>query len=65
MCFFKNQCALNISWYEDESQPQSIRTYVPDPSTKDKKPLVNKGICSSSYDEQKIHLCIQNAEALM
>ena len=65
MCFFKNQCTFNISWYEDESQPKSIRTFVSDPFTGDKKPLVSKGALSPSYEGQKFQEFVQNANNIM
>lgn len=65
MCFFKNQCSFNIKWYENEDEAKSIRTYAPDPTTQDKKPLVNKGKISSFYDEARINECLEKANALI
>ena len=30
MYFFPELCAFNINWYEDQSKPKSIRSYVDD-----------------------------------
>lgn len=43
LCFFREQCAFNIRWYEGSDGRKSIKTFVSNPDTGDKSFLVNKG----------------------
>lgn len=63
--FFKKQCAFNIRWYEQSEQPKTIKTFIPDPNTKNKKPLLNKGIISTTYDKHTIEEHVKKAEAVL
>lgn len=61
MCFFPNLCAFNISWYEDESAPKSISSYIADPNTGHKKRILTDGAVSDYYKkispEQRYTAC--------
>ncbi|WP_182440157.1 peptidase M15 [Colwellia sp. RSH04] len=49
MYFFPSLCAFNISWYEDESAPKSISSYITDPNTGHKKRILTAGVESEYY----------------
>lgn len=49
MYFFPNLCAFNLSWYEDESAPKSISSYITDPNTGHKKRILTAGVESEYY----------------
>lgn len=61
MYFFPNLCAFNISWYEDESAPKSISSYITDPNTGHKKRILTDGAVSDYYKkiplEQRYAAC--------
>lgn len=65
MCFFKNQCAFNITWYEGNKGAKTIRTFAPNPLTQDRKPLINNGVTSQAYGANEIYQCIKRAEQIM
>ena len=52
MCFFKEQCALNIRWYEGNDGKKSIKTYLPDPETGQKSALISRGIMHPLYQSR-------------
>ena len=51
MCFFKEQCAFNIRWYEGNDGKQTIKTYLVNPDTGNKASLINNGVEHSYYQE--------------
>ncbi|MBC3766386.1 peptidase M15 [Neptunicella marina] len=61
MYFFPNLCAFNISWYEDETAPKSISSYITDPNTGHKKRILTAGEVSDFYKkiplEQRYAAC--------
>jgi hypothetical protein len=44
MFFFPKLAAFNIRWFEDPEHQKSIKTYVVNPHTADKRALVSKGV---------------------
>ena len=52
MCFFKEQCAFNIRWYEGNDGQKSIKTYLKNPETGDKSSLVSRGVIQKLYQSQ-------------
>jgi hypothetical protein len=52
MCFFKEQCAFNIRWYEGSDTGKSIKTYLPNPDTNDKTALVTCGVIHTLYQSK-------------
>lgn len=65
ICFFKNQCAFNIRWHEQTERPKTIKTFVPDPYTSDKKPLVSKDVISPAYDQNTIAKHAEKAKQVL
>ena len=49
MCFFKEQCAFNIRWYEGNDGNKTIKSFLVNPDTGDKTSLINRGIEHSFY----------------
>jgi hypothetical protein len=52
MCFFKEQCAFNIRWYEGSNTAKSIKTYLPNPDTGDKSALMSRGKMHAHYQSR-------------
>ena len=61
MCFFKQQCALNIRWHEASEIGKTIKTFVINPETGNKKNLITNGIVADEYSEGKIRKCVNRA----
>lgn len=55
MFFFPNLAAFNIRWFENPAHQKSVRTYVPNPHTGDKKSLVLNGTPSVTGPWQKYY----------
>jgi hypothetical protein len=54
ICFFPVGCAFNIRWYEGGTGGKTIKSYMMNGDTGDRKNLVTNGVVSSSYNESKI-----------
>jgi hypothetical protein len=52
MCFFKEQCAFNIRWYEGSDGKKSIKTHLANPDTGDKSSLLSGGKMHSVYQSR-------------
>jgi hypothetical protein len=65
MCFFKEQCALNIRWYEGNDGKKSIKTYLPDPETGQKSALISRGIMHQFYQSRSPADLYQQATKLL
>lgn len=51
--FFKHQCAFNVRWHEDETRPKNIRTFIADPMSGNKKPILKSGVVQPPYNTLK------------
>lgn len=61
MCFFKEQCAFNIRWYEGSDGKQSIKTYLSNPDTGDKSALMSRGKMHALYQSRSPEECYRKA----
>ena len=52
MCFFKEQCAFNIRWYEGSDGKKSIKTYLTNLDTGDKSALMSRGQMHALYESR-------------
>jgi len=52
MCFFKEQCAFNIRWYEGNDGNKSIKTYLQNPETGNKSALLKRGEMHTLYQSR-------------
>ena len=52
ICFFKEQCAFNIRWYEGDDGRKTIKTYVANPDTGDKSNLITRGNVHPAYADK-------------
>jgi hypothetical protein len=65
MCFFKEQCAFNIRWYEGNDNKKSIKTYLTNPETGDKSALLSRGELHKLYQPRSPdELCRRATELL-
>ena len=64
MCFFSRQCAFNIRWHENSGIGKTIKTFIANPKSGNKKNLITKGKMSREYIEKKINQHIRTANEI-
>lgn len=64
MCFFKNQCAFNIRWYEGKPN-KTIKTYIPDPLSGKCSNLMTKGKVNEGYGYKEVADRIDLADRIL
>lgn len=64
MCFFKLQGAFNIRWYEGKNEDKTIKSFLINPDTENKRNLVTEGVILDYYDEKKITNRINKANRI-
>ena len=50
MYFFPSLCAFNINWNEQVGKPKTIKSYIVDPNTGNKKAILVSGQESEFYE---------------